>query len=104
MLEAWFTPWYIMVLWLAKTIILTYALHQTLVLAFGVADDNLERIAGIGGFLYILGTSIESLGYGGSRRDMDMLLETVGVALLLWPRVARVVWHAKRPDPRAGRQ
>lgn len=85
-----------MALWIAKTVILAYALHQALVLIFGVADDNLERTAGLGGALYILGTAIEPMQFGGISNDLDALLQTLGVALLFWPRVARVVQQSKR--------
>lgn len=78
-------------------LITVYATHQAIILVFGRADDWMEALAGAGGLLFLLGVYL-----AGSRLLDDAYiiangLQSVGVGLLLMPRVVRITLAALRP-------
>ena len=81
--------------WMGRTVIITYAVHQAILLIAGKTDDMLEALSGFGGIMYLIGVHLWlSSGTSSGHNDLDLLLRVVGVAFMLLPRVFRVAKHA----------
>ena len=76
-------------IWIARAIIITCAVHKAIIFLSLHSRDLLEALAGFGGLLYLIGVHLWTVDNGASAgaTDMDLLLRTVGIALLLLPKL-----------------
>lgn len=79
-----------LLVWLGRSVIIAYAVHQAIIALAGMADDMLELFSGLGGLMYLVGVHLWTIQSYQGRYDLDLLLRVLGIALMLLPRVWRV--------------
>ena len=82
-------------------LITVYATHQAVIALAGKANDWMEGVAGLGGVLYLFGVYLAGSRVLNDAYVIAYALQSVGVGLMLLPRVVRITYLSLKDAPGA---